>query len=400
MVLRTDNISTTNYFYNAENRLVKVIILPNNQIVTYQYSANGERISKTSSPTDYFNFNCHYCPVCCNYYCDISEGYDDSGNVKSVFTQGQQHDEHLSVMMNDSSFYYLSDGLGSVRALIDEQANVVQSYEYDPFGVITYEYSKMENAYRFTGREYEDEFSQYYYRARYYDPASGRFTSRDPKPLEDMTDCQGRRDNLPRICGSSCEMAPPVHDIAVAEAEMNQYSYVDNNPVNWVDPSGKEEVEGCSPIGAVVRKTVCRPGEGDLPLFNCHTKNTATKKFVHEESIEVNLGAEYQGISVGATTGYKEGEEEEIELQPCTAARYCYEILCLCAYDRGKSVLRTLEDAVDRMTHGNPLNMLYWHHIYVYSWQCSATGGGGFTEAPLPCDKPECKCCPKCQEKK
>ena len=36
------------------------------------------------------------------------------------------------------------------------------------------------NNFRYTGREWDPETSLYYYRARYYDPASGRFLSEDP----------------------------------------------------------------------------------------------------------------------------------------------------------------------------------------------------------------------------
>jgi len=38
----------------------------------------------------------------------------------------------------------------------------------------------LENPFRFTGREWDAESGLYYYRLRYYDPAVGRFISRDP----------------------------------------------------------------------------------------------------------------------------------------------------------------------------------------------------------------------------
>ncbi|MDR3764529.1 MAG: RHS repeat-associated core domain-containing protein, partial [Acidobacteriota bacterium] len=61
------------------------------------------------------------------------------------------------------------------------------------------------NPFRYTGREHDTETGLYYYRARYYDPTIGRFLSEDPL----------------RIKGG-----------------INFYTYVKNNPIKYVDPSG------------------------------------------------------------------------------------------------------------------------------------------------------------------
>jgi RHS repeat-associated protein len=61
------------------------------------------------------------------------------------------------------------------------------------------------NAFGYTGREPE-EAGLIYYRARYYDPSIGRFTQQDPACLKDG---------------------------------INTYSYVRNNPLSLIDPSGK-----------------------------------------------------------------------------------------------------------------------------------------------------------------
>ncbi len=54
----------------------------------------------------------------------------------------------------------------------------------------------------------------YYYRARYYDPTQGRFISRDP--------------------------------IGFAAGDWNLYRYVENDPVNWSDPSGLRTKRRCT----------------------------------------------------------------------------------------------------------------------------------------------------------
>jgi RHS repeat-associated protein len=104
---------------------------------------------------------------------------------------------------------------------------VVERYSYDVFGepmmrdandqiLTTSDYN---NPYMFTGRRYDDETGNYYYRARYYCPEIGRYLQTDP---------------LSYIGG------------------MNLYTYVHNDPVNRTDPRGLYEWEGPSKAAKVV----------------------------------------------------------------------------------------------------------------------------------------------------
>ncbi|MDF1615741.1 RHS repeat domain-containing protein, partial [Desulfurivibrio dismutans] len=100
-----------------------------------------------------------------------------------------------------------SDGLGTITALSDQRARVVQNYQYDAFGnPAPGGGNRIKQPYRYTGREYDPEIGLYFYRARYYDPDIGRFISQDP--------------------------------IGFAGGDVNLYGYVLNNPVNWIDPYG------------------------------------------------------------------------------------------------------------------------------------------------------------------
>ncbi|HLD51661.1 MAG TPA: RHS repeat-associated core domain-containing protein, partial [Sediminibacterium sp.] len=88
-------------------------------------------------------------------------------------------------------------------------------YQYDPFGQLIGQDGKTNTNYLYTNQEYDQESELYYYNARYYNPRLGRFISRDPFLGRDG-------DSVSR----------------------NGYSYVKNNPLKYVDPSG--EFEECS----------------------------------------------------------------------------------------------------------------------------------------------------------
>jgi RHS repeat-associated protein len=104
--------------------------------------------------------------------------------------------------------YFSVDQLGSTRALTKGLGEELVAYDYDPYGGSVASSLQIKNAYQFTGRE-RDDTGLYYYRARYYDPAMGRFISEDP--------------------------------IGMA-AGLNTYAYVNGKPLLFTDTSGIFEV--------------------------------------------------------------------------------------------------------------------------------------------------------------
>lgn len=99
----------------------------------------------------------------------------------------------------------LTDALGSTRALTNAAGNVVQRYDYDPYGNTTATQSGFNNPYQYTGRE-RDASGMYYYRARYYSSGMSRFISEDP--------------------------------IGLAGGDNNFYAYVGGDPISYIDPEG------------------------------------------------------------------------------------------------------------------------------------------------------------------
>jgi RHS repeat-associated protein len=100
--------------------------------------------------------------------------------------------------------YYLTDGLGSTRALTDGAGAVTDTYSYDVYGAVRAQTGTTNNDYRFTGEQADDNANRglYYLRARHYDPALGRFLSKD------------------------------------AFTRLNRYAYAGSNPSSRVDPRG------------------------------------------------------------------------------------------------------------------------------------------------------------------
>ena len=103
--------------------------------------------------------------------------------------------------------YYHANRLGSVIAMADETGTLTAQYVYTPFGVED-AYNASGNPFRYTGRRLDAQWGIYYYRARYYDPQIGRFLETDPAWYVDS---------------------------------MNLYAYVQNDPVNNIDPTGMFE---------------------------------------------------------------------------------------------------------------------------------------------------------------
>ena len=194
--------------WDYENRLVKVekVKGADKITVTFSYDPTGRRIgkqvttfldgvTKTSSWAYVYDGQDIIMELAVN---------ENGGMTKTFYTQGPVIDEHLALERNGQYYYYHADGLGSVVAITDISKAVVQSYEYDSFGMGKPS-TVFANSYTYTGREWDKETGLYYYRARYYDPMEGRFISKDPI---------GFRGGI------------------------NVYGYVKNNPLRYIDPSG------------------------------------------------------------------------------------------------------------------------------------------------------------------
>jgi RHS repeat-associated protein len=199
---KTEGTETVNYQWDGENRLIGVDTDGDgtNDIVN-QYDGDGIRVSQTVNGEE-----TRFLVDKNRDYAQVLEEYTPSKIIKAAYVYG--NDLISQVRDNQRSFYHV-DGLGSTRALTDLNGAVTDSYAYEAFGEIIKQLGNTNNLYLFAGEQRDPNIGLDYLRARYYNQQTGRFTSRDI------------------ILGT---LLNPV--------TQNRYTYVYNNPVIWIDPSG------------------------------------------------------------------------------------------------------------------------------------------------------------------
>jgi RHS repeat-associated protein len=134
---------------------------------------------------------------------EVLEYDGSSGQMLRRYTYGRSLDEALNqIAPTGQRSILVPDVQGSTAATVDSATGAVIAAGYKPFG----ETDDTTGSFRYTGRRIDDEtLGLYYYRARMYAPALGRFLQPDP---------------IGHAGGN------------------NLYAYVGNDPLNLVDPQG------------------------------------------------------------------------------------------------------------------------------------------------------------------
>lgn len=175
------------YAYDQANRLLAA------GGTTYAYDGDGLRTAKVAGATQGFTW-------------DVAEGLPlILQDGATSYVTGPRGLPLAQISPLGGVAYYHSDQLGSTRALTDASGAVVATYSYDAYGNVASSTGAALNPFRFVGQYTDDETGFVYLRARYYDPATGQFLTKDP------------------VEGGSC----------------NDYDYACADPINKFDLDGQ-----------------------------------------------------------------------------------------------------------------------------------------------------------------
>ena len=251
--------------------------------IDYKYSADGrklqEKVTQGASET---------------YRDYAGEFIYENGTLKKILFDGGYVD-----MIGDAPVYmfFIKDHLGSVRAVVSETGEVLQTNEFYPYGDLFSSAGTADtsgNRYRFTGKELGDETGLYDFSARFLQTSLGRFTTIDP-------------------LAEKCPNISP-------------YAYCNGNPVNFVDPDGEVPVfvvtaligAGVSGITAVIEgksasEVLAATLGGAVDGFLCGIPVGNT--FVVLKSVLLNTAGGGFGDLTEQSINLAFGNQEEFDLQ-------------------------------------------------------------------------------------
>ena len=194
------------FTYDSENHLTSM----NGGAVSIVYDGDGNRVAKTVGgvTTQYLVDDLN--PT---GYAQVVEELQ-GGAVTRQYTYGLQRISQNQLISNVwTPSFYGYDGGGNVRNLSNTAGAITDEYEYDAFGNAFTKVGNTPNNYLYRGEQYDQDLGLYYLRARYYNPATGRFLSKDPED------------------GKSGD-----------PKTLHKYLYAGGDPVNAWDPTGRADL--------------------------------------------------------------------------------------------------------------------------------------------------------------
>ncbi|MBL0387379.1 RHS repeat protein [Tumebacillus sp. ITR2] len=196
------NVQNRSYQYDVWGRLAKVLDGSGSVLVSYKYNGNDMLYERTElgKTTRYYYDNQNL----------VAEANVVSGTV--VFTARYVRGAGLLTRIDvstTSKSYYSTDLQGNVVDLRDSSGNLLNHYSYDAWGLPTQSTGDVKNPLQYSSEFWDNTAGLQFLRARWYDPAQGRFISEDSE-----------------------------HGALTNPQTLNRYVYALNNPLVASDSSG------------------------------------------------------------------------------------------------------------------------------------------------------------------
>ncbi len=278
----------TRYEWNGAHRLSRVV-LPDGGTASYRYNGDGLRTWR-QEPSGQATRYC-WVPEDVLGLAQVMNELDGTGARKADYVLGPWNPVGL-IQFNGHAHYYITDALGSVLALVDQDGDVCLTYHYDGFGIPGLMDKTIYNPFRFTGQCWDASTNLYYLRHRYYSPEQGAFLRRDPAGLA------------------------------------ARYCYSANNPINLIDPDGRKEVSFATSDQTVQYSVVPGINMTDHIGFagRCTCPEISGMKFLAARG-----GNVYGGPAL-VTSGTREVLDAVLRGQSFNAAPGAFTCFCICIY--------------------------------------------------------------------
>jgi len=241
----------------------------------YRYMPTGERLAKIDTSSggaqEWFMYDGQ----------DVAADFSRSGGTGSLsfvrsYVNGRAIDSKIGrVEAGGMLYFYAGDAIGSVHEMIDTSGAVIRQSLYTAWGRDLpgfSGFSSVPDRYAFSQREQDPESALMHYRARSYDPRTGRFAQRDPILLT-----QGGR----------------------------SYSYTENEPTNRRDATGLLSENVVSPSFAVARfRFAFSYGDGFVQGLSSHFTGGLYKSPWFRNLVKIILAHRFIGAgAVAEPTG-------------------------------------------------------------------------------------------------
>jgi len=298
--------ATLSYGYNQADQLTSVGTPTLN--ATYGYDGDGLRTSAQTTidgtPSSTLTNGFAY---------DLAAGMPlilTDGALDYIYGPGGLPIEQIQTVDAHSVPTFLShDQSGSTRILTDLGGVVVGTYQYDPYGT-TVDHTGVDTPLQYDG-QYHDPTGLYYLRARYYDPQTGQFLTRDP--LEAITgQPYGYAGNDPLNSADPTGLGCPWWDLT---CYAYQAVYAIGGGIDWTASFVSRHFGDIAELGAGAGCIIATGGTCFALVISATALQVSQDHFVgHAAGVQLAidgivgaLGASFAGIAAEAVSGLEDG---------------------------------------------------------------------------------------------